>query len=1376
MQTSYIVASGGSTAIGDIDNDGLVEIVIPSSNRLLLYVFEHDGTLKWSAPTGPRYTGGGGTRDAVTLADIDHDGDVEIIHGRRSFDHLGVQLWEGAGDDGGDINYGFLTIVADLDLTGDMEIIAGRTAYNSYGQIIWNRTDITNSGGFTAVGNFDEDYYPEVVLVAGGRVYLLEHTGQTKWGPISLPGGGIGGAPTISDVDGDGQPEIGVAGASRYVVFETDGSIKWTTPTQDLSSSRTGSTVFDFNGDGKSEVIYADELNLYVYEGTTGTVLLKKRIGSGTTLEYPVLVDIDNDNHAEIIITSNNSKYSTRRGVFALEGINDDWVPTRSIWNQHSYHITNVNDDGSIPRDEVHSWQTHNTYRLNAFPDRSATSVPDLSVALLRVVDNGNGQTVSLTARIGNAGAAPSPANVQTAFYQGDPSSGGVLLGTLTLMPLEVGEYRDIQLTGVTGITGTDDIHVVVDAADIAAECNESNNSMSIPIPVSTLGSIDVSTDAADYGPDSPVLLQAFAANAGSFTGSFTGQLRIKDAAGNLVVEFAAHDLGLLAAGASANFTEDWNTALYLAGSYQLHGTLRGTDGAVVSEAVSLFRIKHPDDAGPEVTLRTTTDKPAYHTTDSVRIQDLVQNLTSNVLIESALLRVTVMDPGGQVVFTDEITLGQVVPGSLRDHGSLYSFSDGQHGLYNVLGVVIDTQSNDVLASDQTTFTVQQDLSVAVSGQVTAEFATLEAGENQVCTDVISNTGDLPIEGLQLRRILARIDTAAEIELGTAIIDLPLDPPTTLLRTQATAGLEAGDYACVLQAYINDDWQSLDYANFTIMVPPIKIDATLTQSGRGRLLVLLDAALANGGVDSCTGMRSIDLSLPFNPALDPAATAVIELRDSQNTLIDSEAVDLTTVNGPVNAHAGTGGVDLRVSEFTATHARLQLDGNASTSGALGASYHVVTTLTDGANVLTLQSTSINTGCTEPVFIGDILGGYQIAALDLAGAANDPHGSQDAPALWYQRAFLEALLDNAGWSYTLVTSADDFARELRSGGYSTYALLSEQEHLAEQFQKELREAVWLGEGLLVAGGHDERNGRVEAALGVKIIGKHASATGNTLSPSALNTGGSADFAFGEHALRIQLDGATAVGTFNFDGNAAADNTALTTYDYGAGRSVLAGFDLLAHATAYGSGTVYADLILSALEHVSPTVLSQTPGAVIPLTVNLTNQGIATPGRVILAAPAGSAFVDAGDGVLQTDGSAHWAFDLAESATDSLTVWLRLPETPGAITVTASVQTGSEPDWLDHVEATLDVTVTAAATLGSAQTAIAPLAADKSRNKLYASAKQSLDRAATRLTAGDHPDALKELLKATDDLLAIDEPEARAIRTTVDGVIHSVERLL
>jgi hypothetical protein len=44
----------------------------------------------------------------------------------------------------------------------------------------------------------------------------------------------------------------------------------------------------------------------------------------------------------------------------------DRWIQARRIWNQHTYHVTNVREDATIPQHEVPHWTLLNTYRTNA--------------------------------------------------------------------------------------------------------------------------------------------------------------------------------------------------------------------------------------------------------------------------------------------------------------------------------------------------------------------------------------------------------------------------------------------------------------------------------------------------------------------------------------------------------------------------------------------------------------------------------------------------------------------------------------------------------------------------------------------------------------------------------------------------------------------------------------------------------------------------------------------------------------------------------------------------------------------------------------------------------------------------------------------------
>ena len=109
----------------------------------------------------------------------------------------------------------------------------------------------------------------------------------------------------------------------------------------------------------------------------------------------------------------------------------DNWVGTRRIWNQHGYYITNVNEDGTIPRQEVPNWQVFNNFRQNeAIPDEglSPYAASDLTAAWIRLDEANCPTSVTLTARIGNGGGDVAPAGVPVSFYDGDPASGGTLI------------------------------------------------------------------------------------------------------------------------------------------------------------------------------------------------------------------------------------------------------------------------------------------------------------------------------------------------------------------------------------------------------------------------------------------------------------------------------------------------------------------------------------------------------------------------------------------------------------------------------------------------------------------------------------------------------------------------------------------------------------------------------------------------------------------------------------------------------------------------------------------------------------------------------------------------------------------------------------
>jgi hypothetical protein len=473
----YSPVGSAGVALGDIDGDGVPEIVTLSTDSRVLAVHA-DGTLLWASDPYPAdFT----IYSYPALADLDEDGHVEVVVGRVILNARGALLGEGTAGWGGD--YAISTVV-DLDGDGQQEVVVGNAAYDVHGVAKW-----TNGlpDGWVAVGDFDADGQGEIATVTGGSVYLLDTDGTVLWGPVVVPGGG-GGPPTVADFDGDGLPEIGVAGATGYAVYDTDGTILWTAPTTDASSARTGSSVFDFEGDGAYEVVYADEMVLWVYDGATGAPLLADdRHSSWTLFEYPVIADVDADGEAEIVLASNDSINAGWQGVTVIGDLSNSWAPTAPVWNQHAWFITNVNDDLSIPSSPEMNWlDGHNSFRAGGVRTGPGNPAPDLVATATLLCFTCDPLEAQVAVQVENHGTADVTGPVPVALYRTRGGRERDLVEVQTLDGVPSGATGatlvfDIPATLLTGDVGfsaradDDGTH-----ASSVEECDEDDNVVEI--------------------------------------------------------------------------------------------------------------------------------------------------------------------------------------------------------------------------------------------------------------------------------------------------------------------------------------------------------------------------------------------------------------------------------------------------------------------------------------------------------------------------------------------------------------------------------------------------------------------------------------------------------------------------------------------------------------------------------------------------------------------------------------------------------------------------------------------------------------------------------------------------------------------------------
>ncbi|MGF1766062.1 choice-of-anchor A family protein [Enterovibrio makurazakiensis] len=343
-----------SPAIADVDNDGIVDIIVGYESKRAAYVVSNTGelkdTIKWA-----------GVRN-MAVADIDADSNPEILltNGVYSYQNGFMYKFESWGPD---------PIALDHDLDGDMEVFANATLYNKFGDILWS--DVKHDDfWFSAVANLDDDNEPEFVTSIPGRnsdshqlLSVYEHDGTLKWQveDLTKQGGGVQAISSFLEYS-----KLGIVSSSSDNVrmYDVSGNIVWTYAIEDISY-KVGVSAYDFDSDGLDEVIAQDQYNVTILDGNTGKERLVIPNSSGTLYEYPIVVDLEGDNNAELILVANNfdQKYGNDSGVRAFESEDSQWLNATRIWNQHSYHQTNISQDGKVPQSELPSWLLNNSYR-----------------------------------------------------------------------------------------------------------------------------------------------------------------------------------------------------------------------------------------------------------------------------------------------------------------------------------------------------------------------------------------------------------------------------------------------------------------------------------------------------------------------------------------------------------------------------------------------------------------------------------------------------------------------------------------------------------------------------------------------------------------------------------------------------------------------------------------------------------------------------------------------------------------------------------------------------------------------------------------------------------------------------------------------------
>lgn len=359
---SIFVDARHTPAAADLDGDGLVEIIVSNKLNDFITIFDNNGVVKKQMlKANSKWEGTGN----ISIADLDSDGVPEFLLGDSVYNY----------DSGVLFSYGWAAspIAFDYNNDGEQEVFGKGELIDKDGTVLWSYVG-DDLNWFSSIADIDSDGRPEVVLSIPSNsgapdkssLVVLESNGNVKW-QINNPANSGGGPQAISTFLGSNVMGIVHAGYTAIDMYDKNGGLVWSVANDDEFSGKIGVSAYDFNGDGIDEVIVQDHLTVRVLNGLNGDVLSTVANSTATLWEFPIVVDLEGDDNAELIVVANNtdSRWAINNGVTVYGAANNSkpWKSATRIWNQDSFHQTNINQDGTIPTVELPSWLNNNTYR-----------------------------------------------------------------------------------------------------------------------------------------------------------------------------------------------------------------------------------------------------------------------------------------------------------------------------------------------------------------------------------------------------------------------------------------------------------------------------------------------------------------------------------------------------------------------------------------------------------------------------------------------------------------------------------------------------------------------------------------------------------------------------------------------------------------------------------------------------------------------------------------------------------------------------------------------------------------------------------------------------------------------------------------------------
>lgn len=443
----------GWVAIGDFDPyDGkkTPEIAVATGGTLTIYKTDHSVFMSMNIAVPG--TGGG----PPTIADFDGDGLPEVALAGRAFYTVFDPDCQGTPRPGGKC----------ADRT-HCDFVGGGACPNF---ILWSRgtQDISSNVTGSSIFDFEADGKAEVVYAdecftrvysgTEGRVVFSRYRSSCTW----LEN------PIVADVDGDFRAELVVPSNTACGPVGVGIGCTLNVEQGDIDTQFAGLVCLE-NKDCVSNVCDKGLCRCTTSAECCGDKDVAKCEDFGTKCAVPPAGTLGAGNTCRA-----NHPHGVQ-GIRVFEDAADRWVRSRTIWNQHAYAVSHVNEDGTIPKTSAwaNNWTQPglNNFRQNVPGNQNATDIGDLTsqVTATYVCDQGKAILVS---PICNRGTAPVGAGVSVGFYVGADKA----CTTKTAGPLAVGACETVTCTWASPPSSPVDVTVVPNDDGAIAQCNANND------------------------------------------------------------------------------------------------------------------------------------------------------------------------------------------------------------------------------------------------------------------------------------------------------------------------------------------------------------------------------------------------------------------------------------------------------------------------------------------------------------------------------------------------------------------------------------------------------------------------------------------------------------------------------------------------------------------------------------------------------------------------------------------------------------------------------------------------------------------------------------------------------------------------------------